>query len=54
VHKKCSGLTTMALSIAETYARNPKFYDGTFCAICKNHFPLNEFHWDGTDEEVGS
>ncbi len=54
VHKKCGVLTKMAHSIAETYARNPKLYNGTFCIGCHNHFPLDEFVWDGTDEVVGS
>lgn len=54
VHKKCGGLTEIGPSIAETYARNPSFYTGTFCAVCKTHFPLEEFVWDGTDETVGS
>src|SRR3990167_4531984 len=54
VHKKCGVRTVMALSIAETYARDPKFYNGTFCAGCKAHFPLDQFVGDGTDEMVGS
>jgi len=54
IHKPCGTLTTMAQDIAETYARNPKFYSGTFCCGCKTHYPLNEFVWDGTDEVMGS
>jgi hypothetical protein len=54
VHLKCGGLTTMSRSLSETYAREPKFYSGTFCCQCRAHFPLNEFVWDGTNEEVGS
>lgn len=50
----CGTLTTMALSIAETYARDPKFYGATFCCGCGTHLPVNEFFWDGTTEEVGS
>jgi len=50
----CGTKTTMAMSIAETYARDPKFYSGTFCCGCGKHLPLNEFVWDGTEEEVGS
>lgn len=53
-HLPCGAITTMALSIAETYARKPEFYNGTFCAVCKKHFKLVEFVWDGTDETVGS
>ena len=46
--------TTMAVSLAETYARDPSFYSGTFCATCGSHFPLDQFVWDGTTEQVGS
>lgn len=50
----CGVVTRMGASIAETYARDPTFYNGTFCCGCKEHFPLNEFVWDGTNEIVGS
>jgi hypothetical protein len=54
VHLKCGVVTKMGLALAETYARDPKFYSGTFCVECRKHFPLNEFVWDGTEERVGS
>lgn len=57
VHIKCGSVTTMGLAIAETYAHNPTFYTGTFCASCGAHFPVGrygEFVWDGTDEKVGT
>ena len=54
IHTECGVLTTMALSIAETYARDPGFYSGTFCVGCRAHLPLAEFRWDGTDEVLGS
>lgn len=50
----CGTVTTMAKAIAETYAHNPKFYGATFCVKCNQHLPVNEFVWDGTNEEVGS
>ena len=50
----CGGLTKMSRDISETYARDPKFYGGTFCVGCGKHLPLEEFVWDGTDEIVGS
>lgn len=50
----CGVATTMAPSIAETYARDPSFYSGTYCCGCKTHLPLTEFMWDGTTEQVGS
>ncbi len=53
-HIKCGSVTTMAQTIAETYARDPKFYSGTFCCACKKHFSVAEFVWDGSEELVGS
>lgn len=49
VHQKCGVETTMGTGLAETYARNPRFYSGTFCVGCHTHFPLNEFLW--SDDE---
>lgn len=54
VHSHCGGVTTMGEKLAETYARNPKFYGSTYCAICHMHRPVKEFRWKGTDELVGS
>jgi hypothetical protein len=57
LHVKCGAVTTMAQSLAETYARDPCFYSGTFCATCRSHFPVGtdgEFVWDGSDEKVGT
>jgi len=45
----CGGATTMGLALAETYARDPKFYGGTFCCNCGSHFPVGEqgeFEWE--------
>lgn len=56
-HLKCGTTTTMGLALAETYARSPAFYSGTFCCACRNHFPVGdsgEFVWDGTSEKVGT
>ncbi len=51
IHKKCGSLTKMGQRIAETYARDPLFYDGTFCIACGAHFNLIEegerqFNWE--------
>lgn len=57
VHLKCGTHTDMAKSIAETYARDPAFYSGTFCCRCRAHFPVGangEFVWEGTSEKVGT
>lgn len=45
VHHKCRVQTTMGASLAETYARDPNFYSGTFCCGCGTHFPLIQFEW---------
>ena len=47
----------MSPRIAETYARDPGFYSGTFCTGCHAHFPVGEageFVWTGTSEKVGT
>ncbi len=54
VHKKCGGTTTMALTIAETLARDPNFYSGGYCAHCRTHFPNEELFWPDDDTQVGS
>ena len=56
-HLKCGAVTTMGQTLAETYARDPKFYSGTFCCHCGTHFPVGEsgeFVWSGTNEKVGT
>jgi hypothetical protein len=52
-HLTCHRDTTMGLALAETYARDPEFYDGTFCCYCREHRPLTEFVWKGSEEKVG-
>lgn len=57
VGKGCGTVTTMGLAIAETYARQPSFYGGTYCAGCSTHLPVGrdgEFVWEGTNERVGT
>jgi len=54
LHVPCGTTTTMGRALAETYARDPGFYSGTFCVLCARHFPLTEFVWAGTTEQVGS
>lgn len=56
-HLACGQTTRMSNAIAETYARDPTFYSGTFCTACQAHFPVGEkgqFVWFGTDEKVGT
>jgi len=55
--KGCGTVTTMGISLSETYARDPKFYSGTFCCGCGTHLPVGEhgeFVWQGTNEKVGT
>lgn len=53
-HSTCGGTTTMAKPIAQTYARNPKFYGATYCCTCRMHLPVGEFVWSDDGETVGS
>lgn len=53
-HLTCHTVTTMSQDIAETYARDPKFYSGTFCVNCRKHLPLVEFVWEPDGSQVGS
>jgi hypothetical protein len=53
----CGAKTTMGQVLAETYARDPKFYGSTYCCGCSMHRPVGEngeFVWDGTNEKVGT
>jgi hypothetical protein len=42
-HLTCGMTTTMMLPIAETYAREPSFYTGTYCAHCRGNHPVGEY-----------
>jgi hypothetical protein len=57
-HSVCGSITTMAAPIAETYARQPDFYGGTYCVGCEVHRPVGangEFYWcDPADPEAMS
>jgi hypothetical protein len=57
VHLRCGVVTRMGQALAETYAREPSFYSGTFCCGCGTHFPVGEdgeFVWDGSNQKVGT
>lgn len=61
-HATCGTNTRMGQKIAETYAREPRFYGSTFCVECQGHFPVGpegEFFWldesdQLTEERVGT
>jgi hypothetical protein len=49
-HLTCGVVTTMSEAIAETYARDPRFYGATYCCSCRMHRPVGpdgEFEWVG-------
>lgn len=51
-HTTCGAITTMNKAIAETYARNPRFYSATYCSVCRQHRPVGpdgEFYWVDPD-----
>ena len=52
IHNKCGIVTRMGLAIAETYARDPKFYGMTFCIGCKSYLPVDQFRWDDASNQV--
>ncbi len=53
-HLTCGSVTTMGRALSETYARDPTFYDATFCCHCNRHLPVAEFVWTVDGERVGS
>jgi len=50
----CGTETTMAQSIAETYARDPSYYGSTFCMACSDHLPVEQFVWLDDGSKLGS
>lgn len=56
IHAACEAVTWMSQDLAETYARQPNFYTGTWCARCKFHAPVGpagEFRWIEADGLTG-
>ena len=54
IHTSCGATTRMSDQIAETYARDPKFYGSTYCVRCQKHLPVSEFMWVPDSSVVGS
>ena len=52
--KGCGTITTMGSALAETYARDPKYYSSTMCVRCAGHYPVAEFTWAMDGSTVGS
>ncbi len=56
-HHRCGQTTWMGQALAETYARDPKFYAGTYCSTCKDHYPTGPdggFSWTTDGTKVGT
>ena len=53
LHLACGSITTMGAALSETYARDPKFYGGTFCCHCGTHYPLRDNRTDELDANDG-
>lgn len=53
IHSSCGTATVIGTLIAETYARDPKYYGSTFCCDCGEHYPVGEFKWGDEDVTVG-
>ncbi len=58
-HLRCNTITTMGTDLAETLARDPTFYGGTYCAHCRTHFAFvksdgsRAFVWNEDGTGVG-
>ncbi len=50
----CGGETKMGGALAETYAREPRFYGSTYCVHCRMHRPVDEFIWSADGTRVGT
>ena len=52
-HTTCGTVTTVNNSaLAETLARDPWFYGGTYCCRCRMHRPMSEFVWEPDGESL--
>lgn len=58
-HLACGGETVFGDAIADTYAKHPDYYDGTFCVRCRSYFRLRNadgthaFVWTSDETPVG-
>lgn len=56
-HLTCGVVTSMGITLSETYAAKPDFYGATYCVGCQMHRPVGvdgEFVWDVDGTKVGS
>lgn len=57
IGRGCGFVTTMGRTIAETYAREPRFYGSTMCVACGKHLRVGadgEFVWVDDGSRVGT
>ena len=54
VHYLCMSTTHIGRAMAESFAAAPKFYSSAFCYRCGEHFHVDEFFWEGTEDKVGT
>ena len=54
IHMMCGTKTTMGSALAETWARDNRFYGATYCVNCRMHKPVSEFCWTDDGSVVGS
>jgi hypothetical protein len=50
----CGTATTMAIALAETWARRIDFYGATYCAQCRTHIAVEEFAWEPDGSTLGT
>jgi TPR repeat protein len=55
-HRACGAVTRVPAEIIRSYLRNPYLYsaDRAFCCGCGEHFPLREYVWTETGEDLRS
>ncbi len=53
IHETCNGKTLFGDSIAETYAKHPKYYGRTFCSKCGDYFSVSQFRWAADGVAIG-
>lgn len=58
-HDACGQATECPQHVAETMARDPKFYQRMFCVHCAGYFAVEQFLWlddnnRKTDQRLGS
>lgn len=53
IHDDCGGATKMTTKLAASWARDPDYYDYTFCLDCGDYYPVEDFAWKDTGNQLG-